>query len=460
LIKVEGSELGILFSVFATSVVVSFMSILNTASAQQHILPNMDIRINFPYSLQQNPFGNGITIFGTSTDNATSECQVSVVLNNIRPYQKAMATGPGGENDYSTWFFMYYSKTSDFIKNGNNEITAKLSCYFAPLSLTKDYSINITANGSDLVSTKYLTSIKKENSTSKANGEPSGHLGSYNTKTINEDGKDPTGTRDLVLPTLSLKTNNNSFIDGPRDDISSLKVDEQKNMDSHKSGHEDISSSHSMLSATLGRTADMAGRGYLMNKTSSLSLNNSTFVPATTHTPSYNNSRINNGSSNTSASSSSKPPSNSTYNLKIDSKKTIPIEYQISGNGNKLNSITVQKDNTTLLTSISSQSDGKLIVELPRKIIDSKKQGNKDTDYAVFQDGQDAAADEIKNNNQVRTLAISFDKGTQEIEIIGTQIVPEFGNIAIITMMFAMAIVALAVTCMMKTLREHDAFQE
>ena len=87
----------------------------------------------------------------------------------------------------------------------------------------------------------------------------------------------------------------------------------------------------------------MAGRGYLMNKTSSLSLNNSTFVPATTHTPSYNNSRINNGSSNTSASSSSKPPSNSTYNLKIDSKKTIPIEYQISGNGNKLNSITVQE---------------------------------------------------------------------------------------------------------------------
>ena len=123
-----------------------------------------------------------------------------------------------------------------------------MSCYFAPLSLTRDYSINITGIRSDLVSTKYLTSIKKENSTSKANGEPSGHLGSYNTKTINEDGKDPTGTRDLVLPTLSLKTNNNSFIDGARNDISSLKVDEQKNMDSQKSGHEDISSSHSMLS--------------------------------------------------------------------------------------------------------------------------------------------------------------------------------------------------------------------
>jgi hypothetical protein len=152
------------------------------------------------------------------------------------------------------------------------------------------------------------------------------------------------------------------------------------------------------------------------------------------------------GPGNTSAPSTSRSPSNSTYNLKVDSKKTVPIKYQISGNGNKLNSITAQKDNTTLLASISSQSDGKLIIELPRTVIDSKKIGNKDTDYAVFQDGQDAAADEIKNNNQVRTLATNFDKGTQEIEISGTQMVPEFGNITIITMIFAIAIVTLVVT--------------
>jgi hypothetical protein len=224
-------------------------------------------------------------------------------------------------------------------------------------------------------------------------------------------------------------------------------VDKQKNMDAHKSGYENIPSSHSTLSATIGRTTDMASRVYLMNKTSLLSLNNnSTFAQATTHTLSYNNSRINNDSSNTSAPSSSKSPSNSTYNLKVDSKKTVPIKYQIIGNGNKLNSITAQKDNTTLLASISSQSDGKLIIELPRNVIDSKKIGNKDTDYAVFQDGQDAAADEIKNNNQVRTLATNFDKGTQEIEISGTQMVPEFGNITIITMIFAIAIVTLVVT--------------
>ena len=151
-------------------------------------------------------------------------------------------------------------------------------------------------------------------------------------------------------------------------------------------------------------------------------------------------------SKTTTTPSSSTTSSNNTYNLKIDNKTTIPIKYQISGNGNKLNSFTAQKDNATLLASISSQTDGKLTVELPRSVMDSKKQGNKDDDYVVSVDGQDASADEVKNNDQVRTLAINFDKGSQEISIIGTQIVPEFGNITIVTIILAIVIITIVVT--------------
>jgi hypothetical protein len=60
----------------------------------------------------------------------------------------------------------------------------------------------------------------------------------------------------------------------------------------------------------------------------------------------------------------------------------------------------------------------------------------------------------------VRTLATNFDKGTQEIEIIGTQIIPEFGNITIITMIFATSVVALVIIGMKKTIRGLNAFQE
>jgi hypothetical protein len=118
---------------------------------------------------------------------------------------------------------------------------------------------------------------------------------------------------------------------------------------------------------------------------------------------------------------------NKTYSLNIGGK-TYPIKYQITGNGNKLNNIIPQKDNATLLANIVSTSDGILTIELPRNIIDSKKQGGIDDDYAASADGQDTTANEIKNTNQVRTLAIDFDKGTNQIEVTGDHIVPEFGS--------------------------------
>jgi hypothetical protein len=71
-----------------------------------------------------------------------------------------------------------------------------------------------------------------------------------------------------------------------------------------------------------------------------------------------------------------------------------------------------------------STSNGKLTIELPRYVIDSKKQGNVDDNYAVFADGQYASADEIRTTAQARTLMVGFDNGTSTIEITGTQMGP------------------------------------
>ena len=45
----------------------------------------------------------GLTISGISTDNANTDCQVSVNINDLKPLENATATGPGGVNDYSNW---------------------------------------------------------------------------------------------------------------------------------------------------------------------------------------------------------------------------------------------------------------------------------------------------------------------------------------------------------------------
>ena len=93
------------------------------------------------------------------------------------------------------------------------------------------------------------------------------------------------------------------------------------------------------------------------------------------------------------------------------------------------------------MANISSQSNGRLTIELPRNSIDSTKQGtNADDTYAVFEDRQSIVAEETTNNSQVRTLVIDFDKGPEKIEIVGTHVVPEFGA-AIAVMVFAVAII-------------------
>jgi predicted secreted protein with PEFG-CTERM motif len=136
--------------------------------------------------------------------------------------------------------------------------------------------------------------------------------------------------------------------------------------------------------------------------------------------------------------------SKNSYIVSIDSK-TFPITFEITGNGNKLNKISVAKDNTTLIVNIVSQSNGKLTIQLPRSLIDSKKQGNQDTTYAIFEDSQPwQRVQEIKSNSQARTLAIDFDKGTSVIEIAGSRVLPEFGTISAVV--FAIAIVAIIVT--------------
>ena len=130
-------------------------AVVPEASAQQQIIPNTNIasspgvKISSPAKGQQVPIGI-LTISGTSTDDPVHNCQVSVLLNGIKPYQRTIATGQnsgvgGGANDYSTW---KYSFTPGYavIKEGINKITSKISC--SPVnsltSLNKWYSVNVT----------------------------------------------------------------------------------------------------------------------------------------------------------------------------------------------------------------------------------------------------------------------------------------------------------------------------
>jgi hypothetical protein len=91
---------------------------------------SLGVKITSPQRGQQIPIStSNLNISGKSTDNPTADdCQVSVIVNDVKPYQPATTNGNiGAKNDYSKWFFDLGSNYTS-INEGTNEITAKLSC--------------------------------------------------------------------------------------------------------------------------------------------------------------------------------------------------------------------------------------------------------------------------------------------------------------------------------------------
>ncbi|HEY9387518.1 MAG TPA: hypothetical protein VIP70_10795 [Nitrososphaeraceae archaeon] len=115
--------------------------------AQQTVaaLPNtIAIKITSPTTGTSVPIGGQkqLEISGTSTDDALADCEVSVIVNNVKPYQAAIANGSSGINDYSGWKFLLNSSYASIKEGPNNKITSKIVC--TPNNLTKWYSVNVT----------------------------------------------------------------------------------------------------------------------------------------------------------------------------------------------------------------------------------------------------------------------------------------------------------------------------
>lgn len=120
------------------------------AQIQNNTLPLPGVNITSPHRGQQILVNiSDLTISGKSTDEpSTDDCQVSVIVNDIKPYQPARANGTTDENDdYSKWSFILSSNYTS-IKEGVNKITSKLSCLSNVAgntnNITKWYSINVT----------------------------------------------------------------------------------------------------------------------------------------------------------------------------------------------------------------------------------------------------------------------------------------------------------------------------
>lgn len=113
------------------------------------------------------------------------------------------------------------------------------------------------------------------------------------------------------------------------------------------------------------------------------------------------------------------------------------LSYKITG-GSVL-SVTPDDDANSLIIAISTTSDGELTITLPRELIDAKINGGDDS-FFVLIDGEEVEFTETKTSTD-RTLMIPFPDGAEEIEIIGSFVIPEFGTIAVLIL--AIAIISI-----------------
>ena len=109
------------------------------SSAQQlpFLTQKESIKILSPVTTQNATVGKDLIISGQSSDDVVKNCSVSVIVNDIRPYQNAFARGTEGMDDFSRWEFALSNDYTHVIE-GMNKITAKLLCESAP---TRWYSV-------------------------------------------------------------------------------------------------------------------------------------------------------------------------------------------------------------------------------------------------------------------------------------------------------------------------------
>ena len=112
-----------------------------------------------------------------------------------------------------------------------------------------------------------------------------------------------------------------------------------------------------------------------------------------------------------------------TANLALSNGKSVPMKYVI--NPGNLLGVVLDKSRATLTAIVSSPSasdnNGNLTIQIPRDVVDNKKEGNTDAPFRVHVDGKDATFRETDNNKTSRTLSIQFNKDAKVIDIIGSK---------------------------------------
>ena len=122
-------------------------------------------------------------------------------------------------------------------------------------------------------------------------------------------------------------------------------------------------------------------------------------------------------------------------NLKSIMLSDYEIGYDLTGA--KIIRITPDIEMKSLIIEIETYSDGELRITLPKDVIDTDEEG-----FFILVDGVETIHD-ATTNKENWSFVIPFSYGSEEIEIIGTFVIPEFGTIASLILVIAISTIVM-----------------
>ena|SRR5438093_19672 len=181
----------------------------NPVLAQIPPKTGISININTPFDTASVPSGD-LTIYGTSSDDDTKNCQVYADWNDLKPMQSVTPNGPKGNTDYSKWSYTYTGRYHNIVE-GSNELTSKITCLDQGQNpSSKFYSINVTGTKGGSEITKNSVQQSSEDTNTNTNNEATNVLPVKNTKNSSTDSSiqqstEDTNTNNEATNTLPVK---------------------------------------------------------------------------------------------------------------------------------------------------------------------------------------------------------------------------------------------------------------
>jgi len=136
--------------------------------------------------------------------------------------------------------------------------------------------------------------------------------------------------------------------------------------------------------------------------------------------------------------------SSAVFPVQIPKSGTFDVGYTIRGGD--VTEINMNVDRYSLLVKTTMDTNGNLILKLPRESFDAQSDSKDNTFIVLISKENNEPGDfvqieyeEIATSSDYRTIRIPLEEGDKWIEVIGTYVIPEFGSVVIIILVVAVS---------------------